>query len=69
MLMARIVCSDPDCTEELEVSVEGLDDLDGYVCDCGFRFVLIEVAEHREPDSVQVVALPQRRRPPARRAA
>jgi hypothetical protein len=69
MFLARIVCSDSECTEELEVSVESLDELDGYVCECGFGFVLLEVGEHREPGSVQVLALPERRRSPERRAA
>jgi hypothetical protein len=69
MFLAQIVCSDPECAEETEVTVESLDELDGCVCECGFGFVLIQVAERREPGSVQVVALPQRRRSPERRAA
>jgi hypothetical protein len=69
MLLARIICSDAECTEELEVTVESLDELDGYVCECGHGFVLITVAEEREPREVQVVPLPRRRHSPARRAA
>jgi hypothetical protein len=47
MLLARILCSDPRCTEELEATVEDLDGLDGYLCDCGCGFVLMAVAELR----------------------
>ena len=68
MLLARIVCSDPQCTEELEVAVEDLDELDGFVCDCGFGFVLIEVAGLREAGG-SVVSLPRRDRTPRRQAA
>jgi hypothetical protein len=68
MLLARIVCSDPRCTEELEVAIDGLDELDGFVCDCGFGFQLMDVAELREQDGT-VVALPVPGRAPERRAA
>jgi hypothetical protein len=68
MLIARIVCSDPRCTEELEVAIDGLDELDGFVCECGFGFVLIEVGELRQP-SGSVVNLPKPDRAPQRRAA
>lgn len=49
MLIARIVCSDPDCWEEREVAVNSLEQLDGYVCECGFGFVLASVSHVREP--------------------
>jgi hypothetical protein len=68
MLLARIVCSDPRCPEELEVAIEGLEDLDGFVCECGFGFQLMDVAELREAGG-SVIALPARRRAPERRAA
>jgi len=64
-----LVCSDSECTEELEVRVESLDELDGYLCDCGHGFVLLQVAELREAEPGRVVSLPERRRSPARRAA
>jgi hypothetical protein len=44
MLLATVICSDPDCTEEVEVSVGVLDELDGLVCECGYGFVLLSVA-------------------------
>ena len=70
MFIARIVCSDAACTEELEVMVESLDELDRYLCDCGHGFVLITVSELSEaPEPGVVVSLPERRRARARRAA
>lgn len=68
MLLARIVCSDRRCTEELEVAVETLDELDGFVCECGHGFVLMEVAELRE-SGASVVPLWDRRSAAEPRAA
>jgi len=68
MLLARIVCSDPRCTEELEVAVQELDELDGFVCECSHGFVLIEVAELRQPGG-SLVSIPARHRAAGRRAA
>jgi len=68
MLLARIICSDPACTEEVEVTVESLDDLDGFVCECGFGFVLAQVSELREASGA-VIPLPERRSTRNRRAA
>jgi hypothetical protein len=45
VLLARIVCSDNGCEAELEVAVATLDELDGLVCDCGYGYVLLTVAE------------------------
>ena len=70
MLLARIICSDAACTEELEVTIESLDQVDRYLCDCGHGFVLLTVSELREaPARGVVVTLPERRRARARRAA
>jgi hypothetical protein len=70
MLLARIVCSDEACTEELEVRVESLDEIERYLCDCGHGFVLITVSELREvPERGVVVSLPERRQARSRRAA
>ena len=67
MLLTKIVCSDPECIEEIEVAVERLEELDGFVCECGFGFVLMDVSELGEPAG-SVVSLPARR-PAERRAA
>ena len=68
MLLARIICSDPQCTEELEVAIEDLDELDGFVCECGHGYVLMEVAELRRSGG-SLIELPARRRAAERRAA
>ncbi len=68
MLLARIVCSDPQCPEELEVEIDDLDELDGFVCECDYGFVLMEVAEVRQAGG-SLHRLPSRGRRPERRAA
>ncbi len=68
MLLARIVCSDPRCIEELEVEIGELDELNGFVCECGYGFVLMEVSELRRTDG-SLLAFPSRERAPERRAA
>jgi hypothetical protein len=60
MLLAKIVCSDPDCEEEIEVTVESLIKLDGYVCECGHGFVLESVSELKEPGGA-VISIATRR--------
>lgn len=61
MLLAKIVCSDPDCVGELEIAVDRLTKLDGYVCECGHGFVLASVSELAEPGG-EVVSIATRRR-------
>jgi hypothetical protein len=39
-----VVCSDPACSEEREVVVEELDEVDRVVCDCGCCVVTLSVA-------------------------
>ncbi len=45
MYLARIVCSHGECTEEIELIVEGLEELDEGACPCGYGFVLVSVAQ------------------------
>jgi hypothetical protein len=45
MWLAHVLCSAKDCTEELELIVEELEELDGAVCDCGYGFVLRSLSE------------------------
>lgn len=54
-----IVCS--SCGEETEVVVEDLDDIDREVCECGYSYVVLSVAEF-EPlhEKGQLVELPRR---------
>ena len=60
MLLATLVCSDPDCTEEIEIAVKRLVQLDGFVCDgCGHGFVLATVSELAAPGG-EVISLARR---------
>ena len=70
MLLAKLVCSDPDCEAELEVAVTRLEELEGFACDCGHGFVLSAVSELREPGGEVVsISPPLRAAPAGRRAA
>jgi hypothetical protein len=70
MLLVKIVCSDSECTEERELAVESLDEVEGYPCECGHGFVLISVSELEDPiGSGRVISLPERHHSSARRAA
>ena len=70
MLLAKIVCSDPDCPEEAEVAIRHVHELEGRVCECGFGFVLMQISELAEPGG-KVISIATRLDPPAsqRRAA
>jgi hypothetical protein len=70
MLLVTVVCSDPDCAEEHEVTVETLDAIDDTVCDCGYGFVVVTVSELDERDRAgSLIPLPGREPAPRRRAA
>jgi hypothetical protein len=43
MLQVTVVCS--NCPDETEVVVESLDDVDREVCECGYSYVVVSVAE------------------------
>jgi hypothetical protein len=45
MWIAHIICSGRDCTEEREVVIDELDDLDRIGCTCGHAFVLLSISE------------------------
>lgn len=64
MLLAEIVCSDPGCDQQKEVVVEFVDQLDGFVCECGHGFVLDRVSSLAGRPA-QIISLDLRR--PARR--
>ncbi len=50
MLQVTVVCS--SCAEETEVVVEDLDAADRAVCECGYSYVVVSVAEF-EPVEIQ----------------
>ncbi|MGH2956442.1 MAG: hypothetical protein ACRDL6_05535 [Solirubrobacterales bacterium] len=68
MLLAKIVCSDPDCPEEAEVAIDHVRELEGRVCECGFGFVLMQISELRRPGG-EVIAIATRREAPSQRRA
>ncbi len=43
MFLVSLTCSDQDCTEEIEVVVNHLTELDGLVCECGYGTVTISI--------------------------
>ena len=45
MWIAHIICSGRDCTEEREVVIDDLSELDLVGCTCGHGFVLLSVCE------------------------
>jgi hypothetical protein len=45
MWLVHVICSGPDCEEELEVVAETIDELDRLNCDCGYGFAVLSVAE------------------------
>ena len=60
MFVARLICSDADCAEELEVHAGSVEELERLLCDCGCALELIAWPDWAE-DVAEVVAL--RRRP------
>jgi hypothetical protein len=42
MWQVTVICS--DCSEEAEVVVKSLDDVEREVCECGYGFVTLSVA-------------------------
>jgi hypothetical protein len=70
MFLVTIVCSDPECTEEREIAVDELDEVEGELCECGHGFVVVSVSELNElARSGSLVSLPDRRPAASRRAA
>jgi hypothetical protein len=45
MLIARMLCSDPKCAEEVEILVGEVDELDGVWCECGYGLIVTAVSE------------------------
>jgi hypothetical protein len=45
MLIARLICSAPECTEVYEARGATLAELDALACDCGCGLELVRVAE------------------------
>jgi hypothetical protein len=45
MWLVHLTCSDDECSEELELVVENLDDAERAGCSCGHAYVLLSVSE------------------------
>jgi hypothetical protein len=45
MLIARMLCSDPECAEEVEILVEQVDELDRVWCECGYGLVVTGISQ------------------------
>lgn len=60
MFEVTVICA--ACNEETAVVVENLDDVDREVCDCGYSFVVLAVAEFKQVygGEGQLIDLPRR---------
>jgi len=67
MLQVAIVCS--SCAEETEAVVETLDDIDHEVCECGYSFVVLSVADFEPVEIKGGEVIQLRRRDDGRMAA
>jgi hypothetical protein len=45
MWIAHVICSGRDCTEELEVVIDDLAELDRVACTCSHGFVLLSISD------------------------
>ena len=67
MLQLTIVCS--SCAEESEVVVESLEDVEREVCECGYSFIVLSVAEFEPVEIAGAEVIELRRRDDGRMAA
>jgi hypothetical protein len=45
MWVAHLICSDGQCTDELELVVADLDEIERVGCVCGHSYVLVSVSD------------------------
>jgi hypothetical protein len=67
MLQVTIVCS--SCAEETEAVVENLDDVEREVCECGYSYVVLSVADFEPMEIKGGEVIELRRRDHGRMAA
>lgn len=67
MLQVTVVCS--SCAEEADVVVENLDDVEREVCECGYSYVVLSVANFEPVRAERGELIQLRRRDELRRAA
>jgi hypothetical protein len=56
--LVHVICSGPECTEELELVAESIDELDRLNCDCGYGFAVLSVAEASPVDMSSADVVP-----------
>jgi len=61
MWIAHVICSGQECTEELEIVVDTLDELEQLNCECGFGFAVLSVAEAELTEVTIATVVPIRR--------
>jgi hypothetical protein len=69
MWLVHVICSGPDCAEELEVVAESVEELDHLNCECGYGFTVLSVAEVELVETRVAEVVPMGRRDALRRAA
>ena len=71
MWLVHVICSGPECTEELELVAETIEELEHLNCECGYGFTVLSVAEAElvETRIAEVVPISGRRTRSARLAA
>ncbi len=66
--IARLICSDEDCAEEIVAQARTLAELETLACDCGCGLAVIGWPNHADEPAEVVVSL-SRRAPPGELAA
>ncbi len=63
MWIAHVICSGPECTEELELVLESLDELERINCECGYGLSVLSISEAElvETKIAEVVSISRRR--------
>jgi hypothetical protein len=59
MWVVHVICSGPECSEELELIAESIDELDRLNCECGYGFAVLSVAEAElvEPGGAEIISI------------
>jgi hypothetical protein len=61
MWIAHVICSGQECTEELEIVVDTLAELEELNCECGYGFAVLSVAEAELTEVTIATVVPIRR--------
>lgn len=69
MYIARLICSDEDCAEQVLAEAHTLGELETLACDCGCGLAVIGWPDHVDEPAAGVVIQLVHRSPPAGLAA